>query len=44
VHQNKDRATAAIPVIVLSSLSQVNEDKLRTAGATGYFKKIEAIR
>jgi len=31
--------TAAIPVIVLSSLSQKNEDKLKSEGATAYFEK-----
>ena len=32
-------ATAAIPVIVLTSLSQVNEDKLIQDGAAAYFEK-----
>jgi CheY-like chemotaxis protein len=31
--------TARIPVIVLSALPQVNEAKLRAAGAIGYFMK-----
>ncbi len=31
--------TAHIPVIVLSSLSQKNEDKLKKIGATAYFEK-----
>src|ERR1700730_9804925 len=31
--------TALIPVIVLSGLSQKNEDKLKKAGATAYFEK-----
>lgn len=34
-----DAATAAIPVIVLSSLSQKNEEKLKEAGAAAYFEK-----
>jgi CheY-like chemotaxis protein len=32
-------ATMAIPVIVLSSLSQRNEEKLKQAGAVEYFEK-----
>ena len=32
-------ATAAIPVIVLTSLSQRNEDKLLQEGAEAYFEK-----
>lgn len=35
----KNPATAAIPVIVLTSLSQKNEEKLRTEGADAYFEK-----
>ncbi len=35
----QDPATANIPVIVLSSLSQTNEPKLRQEGADGYFEK-----
>ena len=35
----KDPATKLIPVIVLSGLSQKNEAKLKTAGATAYFEK-----
>ena len=35
----KDPVTAAIPVIVLSSLSQNNETKLKKVGATAYFEK-----
>jgi CheY-like chemotaxis protein len=31
--------TKFIPVIVLSSLSQKNEEKLKTAGAVAYFEK-----
>lgn len=38
-----DSATAQIPVIVLSSLSQVNEAKLTTAGASGYFQKSRLV-
>jgi CheY-like chemotaxis protein len=32
-------STALIPVIVLSSLSQTNENKLKKEGATAYFEK-----
>jgi CheY-like chemotaxis protein len=35
----QDPATARIPVIVLSSLSQGNADKLKEAGATAYIEK-----
>ncbi|MGH9513495.1 MAG: response regulator [Terriglobales bacterium] len=35
----EDPATAGIPVIILSSLSQQNEEKLKKAGATAYFEK-----
>jgi len=35
----KDPLTASIPVIVLSSLPQVNEAKLIGEGATGYLEK-----
>jgi CheY-like chemotaxis protein len=35
----QDPGTAAIPVIVLSSLPQVNESKLKTEGAARYFEK-----
>ena len=35
----KDPGTNPIPVIVLSGLSQKNEQKLKTAGATAYFEK-----
>lgn len=35
----KDPNTRLIPVIVLSGLSQKNEHKLKTAGATAYFEK-----
>lgn len=34
-----DPLTARIPVVVLSSLSQKNEAKLKTDGATAYFQK-----
>jgi two-component system alkaline phosphatase synthesis response regulator PhoP len=34
-----DPSTAMIPVIVLSSLSQKNEEKLRAAGAAAYLEK-----
>ncbi len=39
----QDPATAGIPVIILSSLSQQNEEKLKTAGATAYFEKAKLI-
>jgi len=32
-------ATANVPIIVLSSLSQKNEEKLKSDGATAYFEK-----
>jgi CheY-like chemotaxis protein len=35
----KDPATTQIPVIVLSSLSQLNEEKLLEEGAEAYFEK-----
>jgi len=35
----KDPATAATPVMILSSLSQRNEEKLVKEGATAYFEK-----
>ena len=35
----KDPLTKLIPVVVLSGLSQKNEQKLKTAGATAYFEK-----
>jgi two-component system cell cycle response regulator DivK len=35
----QNRATAAIPVIVLSQLSKADEAKVRAAGAAGYFEK-----
>ena len=34
-----DSATARIPVMVLTSLSQANEEKLKHDGATEYFEK-----
>jgi len=34
-----DPATAAIPVVVLSSLPQTNEKKLKGEGAVAYFEK-----
>jgi CheY-like chemotaxis protein len=39
----EDPVTAGIPVIILSSLSQQNEEKLKTAGATAYFEKAKLI-
>jgi CheY-like chemotaxis protein len=35
----KNPVTAQIPVVVLSSLSQKNETKLKRDGATAYFEK-----
>jgi DNA-binding response OmpR family regulator len=35
----QDRATACLPVIVLSGLSQTNAGKLKKAGATAYIEK-----
>ena len=35
----KDPVTAGIPVIILSSLSQQNEEKLKKEGAAAYFEK-----
>jgi DNA-binding response OmpR family regulator len=35
----KDPATAETPVMILSSLSQRNEEKLVSEGATAYFEK-----
>jgi CheY-like chemotaxis protein len=35
----KDPSTKLIPVVVLSGLSQKNEQKLKSAGATAYFEK-----
>jgi CheY-like chemotaxis protein len=39
----KDAATAAIPVMVLTSLPQCNEKKLIEEGATSYFSKSELM-
>ena len=38
-----DPLTADIPVIILSSLSQQNEEKLKNAGAVAYFEKGKLI-
>lgn len=38
-----DSVTAGIPVIILSSLSQQNEEKLKKAGAAEYFEKAKLI-
>jgi CheY-like chemotaxis protein len=38
-----DPATMAIPVIILSSLSQQNEERLKKAGASAYFEKAKLI-
>ncbi len=35
----KDPSTATVPVIVLTSLSQTNEEKLKSAGAAAYLEK-----
>ncbi len=35
----QDPTTASVPVIVLSSLSQSNEEKLKQDGATAYIEK-----
>jgi CheY-like chemotaxis protein len=35
----KNRQTSAIPIVVLSSLAQINEAKLVREGATAYFEK-----
>jgi|HubBroStandDraft_6_1064221.scaffolds.fasta_scaffold645126_1 CheY-like chemotaxis protein len=35
----QDPLTTHIPIIVLSGLSQKNEEKLKTAGAVAYFEK-----
>ncbi len=39
----KDAATAAIPVMVLTSLPRCNEQKLIAEGATSYFAKSELM-
>jgi CheY-like chemotaxis protein len=38
-HLKRDPATKLIPVVVLSGLSQKNEEKLKRAGASAYFEK-----
>jgi two-component system, cell cycle response regulator DivK len=38
-----DPLTASIPVIILSSLSQQNEEKLKKAGAAAYFEKAKLL-
>jgi two-component system, cell cycle response regulator DivK len=38
-----DPLTAGIPVIILSSLSQQNEEKLKKAGAAAYFEKAKLL-
>lgn len=37
----KDPGTAHIPVIALTGLSQKNEEKLKSAGAAGFYQKSE---
>ena len=39
----EDPVTAGIPVIILSSLSQQNEEKLKKAGAAAYFEKSKLL-
>jgi CheY-like chemotaxis protein len=39
----QDPATAQIPVIVISSLPQINEPKLRKAGAAAYIEKSRVL-
>jgi CheY-like chemotaxis protein len=39
----QDSATAQIPVIVLSGLSQTNEARLTKAGAAAYFEKSDKV-
>jgi CheY-like chemotaxis protein len=39
----EDPVTAGIPVIILSSLSQQNEEKLKQAGAAAYFEKSKLL-
>jgi len=39
----QDPLTSDIPVIVLSGLSQMNEERLVEAGAAAYFEKSESI-
>ena len=39
----QDPATAGIPVIVLTSLSQKNGTRMVEAGATGYLEKTDAL-
>ena len=39
----KDATTARIPVIVLSSLSQMNERRLRQAGASAFLEKARLL-
>ena len=38
-HLKQDADTKSVPVIVLSGLSQKNEERLKEAGATAYFEK-----
>jgi CheY-like chemotaxis protein len=38
-----DPLTANIPVIILSSLSQQNEERLKQAGAIAYFEKAKLV-
>jgi len=39
----KNKATASIPVVVLSSLTQKNRDRLITAGAEDYIEKSSIV-
>ena len=42
-NMRKDPMTAHIPVIVLSSLSQLNEQRLRQAGASAFLEKARLL-
>lgn len=43
-NMRKDPMTAHIPVIVLSSLSQLNEQRLRQAGASAFLEKARLLK
>jgi CheY-like chemotaxis protein len=42
-NMRKDPTTAHIPVIVMSSLSQLNEQRLRQAGASAFLEKARLL-